>query len=193
MSTKTRKRPSRRALFCGVLALAAITAGAVSQLGLGGSEKVQIGDGSVSALARSARAGDALPPSVLGYPFAARNFASPNGAGSRLVTAQESLRLYAVPGKGGMLCLIEVDSLAETAGGACADRSALLTGSIYTADRQEDGSWQVVGLVGDGHTYAEANGTRTRVENNAFVLRRVSGGEITIGSPTASQTVEIGD
>jgi hypothetical protein len=101
------------------------------------------------------------------------------------------LTLYAVPGKGGMLCLIEVDSSAQTAGGACADRSALLTGSIYMADRQEDGSRQVVGLVGDGHTYAKASGARTRVENNAFVLRNVEDDAITIGSPTAEQTVDI--
>jgi len=193
VNTKTRKRRSLPALFCGVLALAALTAGVLSQLGLGGSEKVQIGNGSVSVLTRAARVGDALPPSVLGYPFAARNFASPSGAGSRLLTAEDSVRLYAVPGKGAMLCLIEVDSGAQTAGGACADRRALLTGSIYMADRHEDGSWQVVGLVGDGHTYAEANGARTRVENNSFVLRRVTGGEITIGSAAASQTVEIGD
>jgi hypothetical protein len=92
-----------------------------------------------------------------------------------------------------MLCLVEVDSAAQTSGGACAERSALLTGSIYMADRQEDGSRQVVGLVGDGPTYAEADGRRTRVENNAFVLRGVRGSDVTIGSPTASQTVEIGD
>ena len=106
---------------------------------------------------------------------------------------QESLTLYAVPGRGGMLCLIEVDSVAKTAGGACADRTLLQTGSIYMADRQEDGSRQVVGLVGDGHTYAEANGKRTRVENNAFLLRGVAGSGFTIGSATASESVEIGD
>jgi hypothetical protein len=183
----------RRVLFVASVAAAAIAAGTVSQLGLGGSGKVQIGNGSVSVLGRAARGEDALPASVLGYPFAARNFASPSGGGSRLLATQGSLKLYAVPGKGAMLCLIQVDDSADTAGGACADRSALLTGSIYMADRQADGSWQVAGLVGDGHSYAEANGTRERVENNAFVLRHVSGGEITIGSPTATQTVEIGD
>jgi hypothetical protein len=172
--------------------VAAATAGLLTQLGLGGSDKVQIGDGSVSALAQAAHAEDALPQSVLGYPFAARNFASPNGGGSRLLQEQGSLELYAVPGKGGMLCLIEVDSAAGTAGGACADRDILRTGSIYMADRQEDGSRLVVGLVGDGHTYAEANGRRALVENNAFVLNQVQGGDITVGSPTASQHVDIG-
>jgi len=165
----------------------------LSQVGLGSSGKVQIGNGSVSELARAARAGDTLPPSVLEYPFAARNFANPSGAGSRRLMTQESLTLYAVPGRGGMLCLIEVDSVAKTAGGACADRTLLQTGSIYMADRQEDGSRQVVGLVGDGHTYAEANGKRTRVENNAFLLRGVAGSGFTIGSATASESVEIGD
>ncbi len=106
---------------------------------------------------------------------------------------QESLTLYAVPGRGGMLCLIEVDSVAKTDGGACADRTLLQTGSIYMADRQEDGSRQVVGLVGAGHTYAEANGKRTRVENNAFLLRGVAGSGFTIGSATGSESVEIGD
>jgi hypothetical protein len=174
------------------LLVAATTASLLTQLGLGGSDKVQIGNGSVSALARAARAADTLPQSVLDYPFADRNFASPNGGGSRLLQEQGSLKLYAVPGKGGLLCLVEVDAAAKTAGGACADRSLLRTGSIYMADRQEDGSRLVVGLVGDGHTYAEANGRRVTVENNAFVLNHVEGGDLTVGSPTASQHIDIG-
>jgi hypothetical protein len=183
----------KRQLQFGVaVLLAAAAAGLVAQLGLGGSDKVQIGNGSVSALARAARAADTLPQNVLDYPFADRNFASPNGGGSRLLQEHGSLKLYAVPGKGGMLCLIEVDTVADTAGGACADRSILLTGSIYMADRQEDGSRLVVGLVGDGHTYAEANGRRTTIDNNAFVLNHVEGGDLTVGSPTASQHVDIG-
>jgi hypothetical protein len=172
--------------------VAAAAAGLLTQLGLGGSDKVQIGNGSVSALAQAARAADTLPQSVLEYPFADRNFASPNGGGSRLLQQQGSLKLYAVPGKGGMLCLVEVDTVAETAGGACADRDILRTGSIYMADRQEDGSRLVVGLVGDGHTYAAANGRRATVENNAFVLNQVEGGDVTVGSPTASQHIDIG-
>ena len=171
--------------------VAAAVAGLLTQLGLGGSGKVQIGNGSVSALAQAAQAADTLPQSVLDYPFAERNFASPNGGGSRLLQEHGSLSLYAVPGKGGMLCLIEVDSAANTAGGACADRSVLRTGSIYMADRQEDGSRRVVGLVGDGHTYAEADGRRATVENNAFVLNQIEGGDFTVGSPTASQHVDI--
>ena len=171
--------------------VAAAVAGLLTQLGLGGSGKVQIGNGSVSALAQAAQASDTVPQSVLDYPFAERNFASPNGGGSRLLQEHGSLSLYAVPGKGGMLCLIEVDSAANTAGGACADRSVLRTGSIYMADRQEDGSRLVVGLVGDGHTYAEADGRRATVENNAFVLNQVEGGDFTVGSPTASQHVDI--
>ena len=172
---------------------AAASAGLLTQLGQGGSDKVQIGNGSVSALKQPAASwADSLPPSVLGYPFAERNFASANGGGSRLLQVQGSLRLYAVPGKDGMVCLVEVDSGAETAGGACADRSVLRTGTIYMADLQDDGSRLVVGLVGDGHTYAEANGKRTAVQNNAFVLNHVQGGDLTVGSPTASQHVDIG-
>ncbi len=188
-----RKTRSRTIVIGLVIGGAALAVTILSQVGLGSSGKVQIGNGSVSELSRAARAGDALPPSVLEYPFAARNFANPSGAGSRRLTTHESLTLYAVPGRGGMLCLIEVDSVAKTAGGTCADRTLLLTGSIYMADRQEDGSRQVVGLVGDGHTYAEANGKRTRVENNAFLLRGVAGSGFTIGSASASQTIEIGD
>jgi hypothetical protein len=183
----------KRHLQFGVaLLVAAATAGLLTQLGLGGSDKVQIGDGSVSALTQAARTADALPQSVLDYPFAGRNFASPNGDGSRLLEEQGSLKLYAVPGKGRMLCLVEVDSAAQTAGGACADREILRTGSIYMADRQEDGSRLVVGLVGDGHTYAEADGRRTPVQNNAFVLDHVEGRDLTLGSPSASQHVDLG-
>jgi hypothetical protein len=193
MTMQQRTTLSRTIVIALVIGGAALAMTILSQVGLGSSGKVQIGNGSVSELARAVRAGDALPPGVLEYPFAARNFANPSGTGSRRLMTHESLTLYAVPGRGGMLCLIEVDSVAQTAGGACADRTLLQTGSIYMADRQENGSRQVVGLVGDGHTYAEANGKRTRVENNAFVLRDVAGSGFTIGSATASQTIEIGD
>jgi hypothetical protein len=182
----------RRSRFGVAVVLAAATAGLLTQLGLGGSGKVQIGNGSVSALAHVAHPDDTLPRSVLGYPFAERNFAAQGGGGSRLLLEQGSLRLYAVPGKAGMLCLIEVDTVADTAGGACADRSVLRTGSIYMADRQDDGSRLVVGLLADGHTYAEADGERTPVENNAFVLKHVEGEALTVGSPSASQHVDIG-
>src|SRR5205085_10485641 len=116
-----------------------------------------------------------------------------NGAGSRLVRVDGSLQVYAVPGKAGLVCLIEVDEPAQTAGGACADRRVLLTGSIYVAERLENGLRQVVGLVCDGHTYADGNGKRTAVANNVFVLHDVAGSEVTIGSATAEQTVDIGD
>ena len=92
----------RRIHFAAVLLVAAVIAGLLSQLVLGGSDKVEIGNGSVSALARAAHTTDALPQSVLSYPFAARNFASANGNGSRLLQVQGTLRLYGVPGKEGM-------------------------------------------------------------------------------------------
>jgi hypothetical protein len=175
-----------------VLGLGAAAAAIVSQAGLGGEKRVQIGTGSVAALSRNARSTDTLPAQVLSYPFAGHNFASPGGVGSRLLKTQGSLRLYAVPGKAGMVCLVEVDDVAGTSGGSCADRSVLRTGSIYMADELEDGSKQVVGLVGDGHTYAEGDGQRASVDNNAFVLRNVADDEVTIGSPTVEQTVDLG-
>jgi len=183
---------NRRVQFGAALLAVAASAGLITQLGLGGSDRVQIGNGSVSALAQAARAADSLPRTVLEYPFAGRNFAAPSGAGSRLLQTHGSLRLYGVPGKEGMLCLVEIDAAAETAGGACADRSVLRTGSIYMADRREDGSRLVVGLVGDGHTYAEADGRRATVENNAFVLDGVEGRDFTVGSAAASQHIDIG-
>jgi hypothetical protein len=176
------------------MALAALVAAVVTQAGRSGQKRMTIGNGSVSALARVARASDRLPPSVLALPFAENNFASATGAGSRLIRTEGSYKLYAVPGKGRLLCLIETDASAGTTGGTCADRNSLLTGSIYMADRREDGSdlWDVVGLVGDGHTYAEADGRRVPVQSNAFVLHGVAADKVTLGSPHATQTVDMG-
>ena len=178
--------------FAVILGLGGAAAAIVSQAGLGGEKRVQIGTGSVAAFARATRPTDALPAEVLSYPFAGHNFASRAGLGSRLLRTEGSLRLYAVPGKAGMVCLVEIDDLAGTSGGTCADRSVLRTGSIYMSDQQEDGSKQVVGLVGDGHTYAEGGGERTPVDNNVFVLSDVQGDEVTIASQTAEQRVDIG-
>ena len=175
-----------------LLLIVAAVAAVLSQLVLGGSNRVKIGNGSVSALARASTQADSLPANVLAYPFAARNFASKKGEGSRLLRVEGTLRLFAVPGKEGMLCLIEVDDFAGTAGGACADRQVLLTGSIFMADRQEDGSRLVVGLVGDGHTYAEAEGRRVPIQGNAFVLPGVAGSQVKVGSPTAEQSIDVG-
>jgi hypothetical protein len=173
---------------------AVCSAGAIAaQTVIGGSDRVKIGAGSVSALARAARPADRLPASVLALPFADSNFASPTGDGSRLLRTDGSLSLYAVPGKGRLVCLIEVDSLAQTAGGSCADRRVLLTGSIFMADVREDGRKDIVGLVGDGHTFADADGRRVVVTANAFILRGVASNTVTIGSPTATQVVEITD
>jgi hypothetical protein len=182
----------RRLAFGLILCLGSAAAAIISQAGLGGEQRVQIGTGSVAALTRTARATDALPAEVLSYPFAAHNFANRAGIGSRLLRTEGSLRLYAVPGKAGMVCLVEVDDLTGTSGGTCADRSVLRTGSIYMADEQEDGSQQVVGLVGDGLTYAKGDGERIAVANNAFMLRDVDSGKVTIGSATAEQVVDIG-
>jgi len=182
----------RRLHFIALLAIVAVAAAVLSQLVLGSSDRVRIGNGSVSALARASTQADSLPAKVLAYPFAANNFASKNGDGSRLLRAEGTLRLFAVPGKAGMLCLIEVDDAEGTAGGACADRHVLLTGSIFMADRQEDGSQLVVGLVGDGHTYAEAEGRRVPIRSNAFVLPGVAGSQVKLGSATAEQTVDLG-
>ena len=175
-----------------VAALAALIAVVLAQTVFGEAKKVEIGDGSVAALNRTARAADALPADVLRLPFAAHNFATANGTGSRLLKVDGSSKIFAIPGKASLLCVVEVDSAAQTAGGGCADRKVLLTGSIWTAEVREDGTKDVVGLVGDGHTYAEAEGRRVPVENNLFVLRGVEGDELTIGSPTAAQSLEIG-
>jgi hypothetical protein len=175
-----------------IVLLIAAAAAVASQVGFGGSGKVRIGNGKVTALARAATPNDRLPAQVLAYPFAENNFASPNGAGSRLLRSEGSLKIYAVPGKAGMLCLVEVDEIAQLSGGACADRGVLLTSSIFMADQAEDGSEQIVGLVGDGHTYAQAAGKRVGVERNVFLLRGVSADKVEIGSPSAAQTVDIG-
>jgi hypothetical protein len=182
----------RRLHFIALLFIVAVTAGVLTQLVLGGSDKVTIGNGSVSALQRASTEADSLPVRVLAYPFAERNFASNGGQGSRLLRVDGALRLFAVPGKQGMLCLIEVDDAAGTEGGACADRHVLLTGSIFMADRQEDGSQLVVGLVADGHTYAEADGRRVPIRGNAFVLPGVAGARVKLGSPIAEQTLDLG-
>ena len=79
--------------FATVLILAAAIAGLLSQLVLGGSDRVKIGNGAVSVLARASKAEDSLPQRVLAYPFAARNFASTTGDGSRLLHVEGTLRL----------------------------------------------------------------------------------------------------
>ncbi len=175
------------------LAVAAATAAMLTRVVHGGANRVRIGTGRVSVLARTARTADALPDYVLALPFAAHNFASPDGRGSRLVATDGATTIFAVPGTGRLLCVVEVDQTAETAGGACAERGVLLTGSIWTAEVREDGTKDVVGLVGDGHTYAAANGRRVAVRNNAFVLHDVTGEEVEVGSPDATQTISLGD
>jgi hypothetical protein len=181
---------TRHRVFGVLLVVAA--AAVASQVGFGGSGKVRIGSGKVAAFARAAAPNDRLPAQVLAYPFAENNFASKTGAGSRLLKSEGSLNIYAVPAKSGMFCLVEVDEVAQSSGGACADRSLLLTGSIFMSDQAEDGSQQIVGLVGDGHTYAEAGGKRVAVEQNVFLFRGIRADKVEIGSPSAAQTVDIG-
>jgi hypothetical protein len=183
---------TRRGQLLAGAAASAVIAATLVQTVTGGGNKVQIGTGSVSTLKRQSRAADALPPNVLRLPFAVDNFATVSGAGARLIKTDGSTQIFVVPGKRNLLCVIEVDPAAQTSGGACADRKILLTGSIWTAEVRDDGTKDVVGIVGDGHTYAEAGGRRVPVENNAFVLHGVDVNDLTIGSPTAQQTLQIG-
>ena len=60
----------RRLHFIALLAIVAVAAAVLSQLVLGSSDRVRIGNGSVSALARASTQADALPAKVLAYPFA---------------------------------------------------------------------------------------------------------------------------
>jgi hypothetical protein len=184
---------SRRRIYVAAafLAAGAAATAVLTQVGRGGSERVRIGTGAVSALTRAAKTADVLPADVVELPFAAHNFASADGRGSRLVATDGTTQIFAVPGKGRLLCVVEVDEAADTAGGACADRSVLLTGSIWTANVREDGTKDVVGLVGDGHTYASSGARRVPVANNAFVLHDVAGDEVEVGSPDAAQTVSL--
>lgn len=174
-----------------VLAAGAAATAVLTQVGRGGAERVRIGSGAVSTLTRAPKGSDALPAEVVALPFAAHNFASADGRGSRLVATDGTTQVFAVPGKGRLLCVVEVDRAADTAGGACADRSVLQTGSIWTAAVREDGTKDVVGLVGDGHTYAASGDRRVPIANNAFVLNDVAGDALEVGSPEAAQTVSL--
>ena len=153
-----------------------------------GSGEVRIGTPNLSVLDRPAANRDALPREVAGSPFA-RQFADVSAA--RLVLTSGETRLFVVPGQNGFVCLIEYKGAAGHAGN-CAEREKLVTEGIWLSEWHPDGTFDIVGVVGDGHRYVEVGGTRAAVANNAFALSNVTGEELVLGGAAGERIVRLG-
>ena len=156
-------------------AIAAVAAG----VGFGGPPTPTLSEGKVSALERSARAGDALPSRVLELPFA-RHFASVTAARRVLHDAERTV--YAVPGRHSSLCLVVVESNSSI-GVNCAGRSILRSGAVWQGTGNADGSTDIVGVTGDGVAYFRADGRdKVAIKDNVFAIDGVTGRTLVFGS-----------
>lgn len=151
-----------------VMAVAAVAAG----VGFGGPPTPVLSDGSVSALKRPATNADALPARVLELPFA-RHFADP--AKARLALRDGERSVYVVPGRDASLCLVVVEQNGAI-GLNCAGRSVLRSGAVWQGTGNDDGSTDIVGIVGDGIAYAQGeSGGRVAVKDNVFTIDGATG------------------
>jgi hypothetical protein len=168
----------RTRLVLGAAASAVAIASLAAGVGSGRPPTPALSDGTVAVLERPARSGDVLPGRVLELPFA-RHFA--NSGAARLARRDAERTVYVVPGRDSTLCLIVVE--ANAVGLNCAGRSVLRSGAVWQGTGQDDGSTDVVGVVGDGVAYARTEGgSRVVVNNNVFTIDAVRGRTITLGT-----------
>jgi hypothetical protein len=168
--------------FGTALLLAAATGGAASK-------PLQLGNGNVAALSRTAGADDALPAAVTAMPAA--SWIS-NASASRLVLNASDYRAWVAPGTGGFLCLAVQVTVEGGSGITCAPRKTLQTGPIYFSSINASGGVDVVGLVDDAVDSVRAAGNVARLANNAFVLRNMAGTSLTLGTSAGSHSVDLG-
>jgi len=156
-----------------------------------GSAGPGFANGVVSILSRPAAASDRLPASALGSGI---RFLS-NPAAARLARIEGTRSIYVAPGTGGTVCLIVRDSADKSTTTDCADRTTLVSGTIYisTPDlvgRTED----IVGIVSDGvQSVADSDGKSRTVDANVFTAAGVQGQVITLTNASGAQSkVDLG-
>jgi hypothetical protein len=156
---------ARAATYCSILgAVAAASVVVIASSASGQTSPVV----KLSILDRAASASDVLPAYVTSAPFA-EQFASPDAA--RLASTRAMRSIYVVPGKAGTICLVVAEPATETVMADCAARDLLVNGSIYLSMPHNNGTFDVVGVVADGHTAAQAADDRAvAVANNVFAL-----------------------
>jgi hypothetical protein len=154
------------------IAVAASAAAVAAGVGFGGPPTPVLSGGGIAALESPATSADALPARVLQLPFA-RHFADP--AAARLALRDAERTVYVVPGRDTSLCLVVV----EANGGIglnCAGRSVLRSGAVWQGTGNDDGSTDIVGVVGDGVAYVQPeNGERVAVKDNVFTIDGATG------------------
>ncbi len=166
--SNTVNAPSRRSAVV-VLAVAGITVA-----GLGGVLVSRAGSGSagephIGVLERAATPRDELPATAAAH-VTRDGRSRPETA--RLALDQDGKQLFVVRGAHGTACLVLVhdDQTAST----CGRISGLATDAIYMAmPRPSRATMDVVGVVRDGVSVAEAEGHSAKVVNNVFALENV--------------------
>jgi hypothetical protein len=155
----------RVAIYCSILgAVAAVSVVVIASSASGQAPPVV----KLSILDRPASGNDALPAYVTSIPFA-EQFASAEAA--RLAGTSGMRSIYVVPGKAGTICLLVIEPADEAVMADCAARDLLVNGSIYLSMPHSDGTFDVVGVLADGHTAVQAaDGRRATVANNVFAL-----------------------
>lgn len=156
-----------------------------------GSAGPGFASGAVSLLSRPAAASDKLPASALGSGL--RLLSSP--AAARLARTEGTQIIYVAPGVGDTLCLIVRDSADRSTATDCADRTALVSGTIYIStpdpvSRTED----IVGLVSDGvRSVVDSSGRSRSVAGNVFTAAAVHGQVITLTNAAGAESkVDLG-
>jgi len=161
------------------LAVVAIAMTMAIGLDLGGATPAPAAGGSshLAILDRPMRADDALSSIVLSSPGLAKQLDT-RSQDARLALVAGADRLYVVPGSiDGTICLVDVNEGDASVVSNCAPGATLDKGVIYLSTPHQDGTIDVVGVVGDQfHTIAASDGaSSTRVSNNAFAISRLQG------------------
>lgn len=166
----------------GALALTVSMFSASSALPGASGDRAPFGT-SVAGLSRAANADDSLPADVLALPAASR-FDPTQRANVRRVGESGNRSYWAVPGRGGELCLIATSGSGATfdSAGTCAPRSQLAQGGIWFSETNgTTGDQTLAVLTPDGVAQvATPAGQKVPVQQNFAVVNLPAAGSPTL-------------
>jgi len=168
------------ALFLGLLLIGGLTAGSI--LSRGATATSPLSSATVGVLAHPAQATDVLPSSVLELP-SARQY---DLQGVRLSQEVDGRKLFVVPSKDGLLCLV-VSSAAESMSN-CGAPKLLENSALYLEQPSDNGTMHVWGVVGDEVTTVEG----ARVIDNTFAYQGEATPQLHISSGSESRVLDLG-
>jgi hypothetical protein len=183
---------ARLLIACISASLVVLAGAAFALVGHGAPARAsQFKNGKISILDRPAKPEDSLPESVSALPGLAEDIRAANS--TRLAYSREGLNVYVARASQDRICLVIVGGApGELATFNCVESQILKRGALVLSSRNQDGTFDLFGVVDDDATSARADARRVSASDNVFVLPSVTASSVTISTSAGEKTMDLG-